>query len=598
MTRFNGLTAALILVAGTADAKLINGLEVDCTEKIVTGYKGVDLPYDLTVITIGGKPIQVDTARAYYQMYLAAKADGVNMVLVSAFRTMAQQKKLYDCHKGKTDDGCPPGCSSCAPAAFPGTSKHQKGNAVDVQTNKGKNATYKWLKGLGGYSAHGPLFGFQDTYNPPEPWHWAYVTPGNYVGPCDPGGESETSLVCTPAAVPGAEGSAFKDVLPTSTFATAIDAIAAVGITTGCQPDPPLFCPGCVTTRAQMVTFIVRALGVAVPTPAVSSFTDVPKAAWFFKYVEKAKELGITTGCTPTTFCPEDPVTREQAAKFIVEALGWPQVSPPTPSFTDIDKFKWSYPYIETLADYCVTTGCGPGLFCPADPLTREQAALMLARAFDLEDHNPCLQACDSAGCEGASYCEDFAPCGGFADACAETGSQVRKCWSYACDGDDKIATCVAEITTEVAACTRDTDGLVIQDWIDVGPCVELGRCSHEGRQGMARAVCADGVETHEVQTVPCPLSHRCPDPGEAADAGSIAPDVSTTDARPDTWTVLEPDPAPDVAAAESVVTSQSGRETGGCATARGAPRGGQLWLLLLCPLLVWRRRYSGESCT
>lgn len=58
------------------------------------------------------------------------------------------------------------------------------------------------------------------------------------------------------------------------------------------------------------------------PAPAVASFTDVPVGTQFFQFVEALKASGVTSGCTATTFCPNDPVTRAQMAAFLARALG------------------------------------------------------------------------------------------------------------------------------------------------------------------------------------------------------------------------------------------------------------------------------------
>jgi hypothetical protein len=58
------------------------------------------------------------------------------------------------------------------------------------------------------------------------------------------------------------------------------------------------------------------------PAPGVASFTDVPTTAQFFREVEALVATGITAGCTGTTFCPENFVTRRQMAAFLARALG------------------------------------------------------------------------------------------------------------------------------------------------------------------------------------------------------------------------------------------------------------------------------------
>jgi hypothetical protein len=62
------------------------------------------------------------------------------------------------------------------------------------------------------------------------------------------------------------------------------------------------------------------------PAPATASFTDVPTGHPFFQMIEALKASGITSGCTASTYCPNDPVTRGQMAVFLARALGlyWP----------------------------------------------------------------------------------------------------------------------------------------------------------------------------------------------------------------------------------------------------------------------------------
>ncbi len=58
------------------------------------------------------------------------------------------------------------------------------------------------------------------------------------------------------------------------------------------------------------------------PAPGTATFSDVPTSYWAFQYIEALAASGITVGCTPGTFCPEDPVTRAQMAVFLAKALG------------------------------------------------------------------------------------------------------------------------------------------------------------------------------------------------------------------------------------------------------------------------------------
>ena len=80
-------------------------------------------------------------------------------------------------------------------------------------------------------------------------------------------------------------------------------------------------------TRGQMAAFMIRArfgitVGQTFPYPAaIAAFQDVPPASGFFPYVQKMKQLGITSGCTTSEYCPDAPTTRGQMAVFLIRAL-------------------------------------------------------------------------------------------------------------------------------------------------------------------------------------------------------------------------------------------------------------------------------------
>ncbi len=48
------------------------------------------------------------------------------------------------------------------------------------------------------------------------------------------------------------------------------------------------------------------------------SFTDVPPANGFYRFVETILHKNVTGGCTPTTYCPSNSTTREQMAVFVL----------------------------------------------------------------------------------------------------------------------------------------------------------------------------------------------------------------------------------------------------------------------------------------
>jgi hypothetical protein len=52
--------------------------------------------------------------------------------------------------------------------------------------------------------------------------------------------------------------------------------------------------------------------------------------------------------------------------------------------FTDVPISYWAVNWIEQLATEGITGGCGTGLYCPDNPVTRAQMAVFLVRTFSL----------------------------------------------------------------------------------------------------------------------------------------------------------------------------------------------------------------------
>jgi S-layer homology domain len=75
-------------------------------------------------------------------------------------------------------------------------------------------------------------------------------------------------------------------------------------------------------TREQMTVALAQALAITPPAcvPGSEMFNDVPASSPFCSYIEELSRRGITGGCAPNLFCPGNPVTRQQMAVFIVRA--------------------------------------------------------------------------------------------------------------------------------------------------------------------------------------------------------------------------------------------------------------------------------------
>ena len=178
--------------------------------------------------------------------------------------------------------------------------------------------------------------------------------------------------------------SVFDDITD-NPFIDEIVWLAESGITVGCSQEPLRYCPDRPVTRAQMASFLARALDLETP-PRPAGFDDVDPSGGHAADIEALFAAGITLGCSqePLRYCPDRPVTRAQMASFLARALDLE--TPPRPAgFDDVDPSGGHAADIEALFAAGITLGCSqePLRYCPDRPVTRAQMAAFLFRARD-----------------------------------------------------------------------------------------------------------------------------------------------------------------------------------------------------------------------
>jgi peptidoglycan/xylan/chitin deacetylase (PgdA/CDA1 family) len=177
-----------------------------------------------------------------------------------------------------------------------------------------------------------------------------------------------------PPAPPGP----FIDVSSTSTHAASIARLKELGITTGCGDDR--YCPGDPVNRAQMASFLTRAF--QLPAGRADHFRDVPPDSTHAASIGAAYEAGITRGCDPGVYCPVRSVTRAQMASFLARALGLP--AGPTGVFRDVAPGSTHATAIGAIWSAGITGGCTADSYCPNQPVTRAQMATLLVHALEV----------------------------------------------------------------------------------------------------------------------------------------------------------------------------------------------------------------------
>ena len=158
-----------------------------------------------------------------------------------------------------------------------------------------------------------------------------------------------------------------------------IETLFLHGITAGCGP--ALYCPNDSITRGQIALFIHRQLGLG---PAAVDFYDDDNGSIYEEAANSVTAAGIAFGCGERSYCPESPLLREEMAQLLVLTFSLP--SSEVDWFHD-DQASAFESSINALRAAGITIGCDPadpGHYCPDDAVTRGQMASFFARSMGL----------------------------------------------------------------------------------------------------------------------------------------------------------------------------------------------------------------------
>jgi len=93
-----------------------------------------------------------------------------------------------------------------------------------------------------------------------------------------------------------------------------------------------MYCPYRPVTRGEMTVFVLgsRSLlaqdGHCCPPPDLCEtngpiFTDVPCTNPYVDFIEEMARMCILSGCSATTFCPSDTITRAEMAVYLAGTM-------------------------------------------------------------------------------------------------------------------------------------------------------------------------------------------------------------------------------------------------------------------------------------
>ena len=122
-----------------------------------------------------------------------------------------------------------------------------------------------------------------------------------------------------------------------------------------------------------------------VNVQVADAFSDVEPGDWFYDDVMAAAGFGYVNGMGNGKYEPYGTTTRAQFAKILAEALDYDPTAYTTSAFPDVANDHWAMAAIAFCADQEIILGYDTGNFEPSKTITRQEAALMLQRAFDLQ---------------------------------------------------------------------------------------------------------------------------------------------------------------------------------------------------------------------
>ncbi|NLW54991.1 MAG: S-layer homology domain-containing protein [Clostridiaceae bacterium] len=133
-----------------------------------------------------------------------------------------------------------------------------------------------------------------------------------------------------------------------------------------------------------VVLIIVTLIVPVTNVQAASRYSDVSPTHWAYKQIESIASKGIIGGYPDGTFRPNNSITREEAAKMIVFAVGLPNKGKIS-NFPDVPSKSWSTAVIAAARQNGIINGYPDGTFRPKGEISRQEAAAMVAKSFNLQ---------------------------------------------------------------------------------------------------------------------------------------------------------------------------------------------------------------------
>ena len=169
----------------------------------------------------------------------------------------------------------------------------------------------------------------------------------------------------------------FPDVTTDKWYYDEVMTAANKGWVTG---DNGYFKPDDTMKRGDFALIVARILNYD-PDLYTTAFPDVDADMYYSKAVAFCKYEGIIDGDDNGNFNAEDPITREEMAKIMCQALKLKVTIPEKTYADDAEIAEWAKGYVYACQEAGIMEGSGDN-FNPRDNATRAEGAAVLVRAF------------------------------------------------------------------------------------------------------------------------------------------------------------------------------------------------------------------------
>jgi S-layer homology domain len=166
----------------------------------------------------------------------------------------------------------------------------------------------------------------------------------------------------------GGFGGVAVEPTPTAEPTPTVEPTPSVSVEPTPEPSPTI--PLNAITRGELAQLMADTLGLP---PATTDFYEDDNGHPYEADINRLAEEGVTLGCTETAFCPDAFATRAELASFVARALTLPDAT--QDYFTD-DTGSPHEADINRLAEAGYTDGCAPERYCPDDTVTRVEEEL------------------------------------------------------------------------------------------------------------------------------------------------------------------------------------------------------------------------------